>query len=123
MNKVLQKGKLVRDPEVKTVGTKNILLCKFTLAVPDRLDPKNKEKTYFAECVAWGKLAEIISKYCTKGQEILIVGRNAIEKWTKDGYEHKKTVIVCDEMEFCGGKPPQEQKPPEAPEPEPEIPW
>lgn len=117
MNKTFQKGKLVRDPATKNVGAKNTLVCEFTLAVPDKRDPKNKDKVYYAECVAWDKLAEIISKYCVKGQEILIVGRNATEKWTKDGVEHRKTRIVCDEMEFCGSKA-QEQKPPE-PEEEP----
>ena len=117
MNRVFIKGKLVRDPTFKTVGAKNTALCEFTIACTDKRDPKNKDKVYYAECVAWDKLAEIISKYCVKGQEILIVGRNATEKWTKDGVEHRKTRIVCDEMEFCGCKA-QEQKPPE-PEEEP----
>ena len=118
MNLVILKGKLVRDPTQRTVGSKNTLLCEFTLAVPDRLEPKNKDKTYFADCVAWGKLAEIISQYCVKGQEILVTGRNATEKWTKDGVEHKRAKIVCDLMEFCGNKPQAQDKPSEE-----EPPW
>ena len=114
MNKTIQKGKLVRDPEfeIKTVGGKDVNLCKFTLAVPDKREPKNKEKTFFAECAAWGKLADIIYKHCTKGQEILVEGRLATSKWMKDGVQHKATKIVCDDMYFCGSKA-QVEKPPE----------
>ena len=114
MNLTIQKGKLVRDPELKTV--KEMSLCEFSLAVPDRLDPKNKEKVYFANCIAWKKLADIIAQYCVKGQEIIITGRNTSTKYQKDGATHYSHKIVCDSMEFCGSKPKE-------PEPEFEVPF
>ena len=105
MNMVILKGRLVKDPELKAVGAKNKALCEFTLAVPDKWEPKNKGKAYYPNCIAWEKLAEIISQYCVKGQEVLITGRNSTQKWEKNGQKFSRDRVICDTVEFCGKKP------------------
>ena len=100
MNKVIIKGRLTAKPELKTTST-DIYVTDFSVAVNRRF---NKEQTDFINCQAWRQTAEFITKYFTKGQEILVVGEMHIEKWDKDGETRYTTRVVVDEVEFCGSK-------------------
>ena len=100
MNKVIIKGRLTATPELKTTAT-DICVTDFSVAVTRRF---NKEQTDFINCQAWRKTAEFITKYFTKGQEILVVGELHIEEWDKDGETRYSTRVVVDEVDFCGSK-------------------
>ena len=100
MNKVIIKGRLTATPELKTTAT-DMCVTDFSVAVTRRF---NKEQTDFINCQAWRKTAEFITKYFTKGQEILVVGELHIEKWDKDGETRWSTRVVVDEVDFCGSK-------------------
>ena len=100
MNKVILKGRLTANPELKTTTT-DITVCDFSVAVNRRF---NKEQADFINCQAWRQTAEFITKYFTKGQEILVVGELHIEKWDKDGETRYSTRVVVDEVDFCGNK-------------------
>ena len=100
MNKVILKGRLTATPELKTTAT-DIYVTDFSVAVNRRF---NKEQTDFINCQAWRQTAEFITKYFTKGQEILVVGELHIEKWDKDGETRYSTRVVVDEVDFCGSK-------------------
>lgn len=90
MNKVLLRGRIVRDFEV--IAGK-VPYAKFTLANNVR-----KDKTYFFDCIAFDKLGETMSIYCKKGQEIILEGE-LTENTTKG-----KTYIniVVKNFEFIG---------------------
>ena len=100
MNKVILKGRLTATPELKRTAS-DIFVTDFSVAVNRRF---NKEQTDFINCQAWRQTAEFITKYFTKGQEILIIGEMHIEKWDKDGETRYATRVVVDEVEFCGSK-------------------
>ena len=100
MNKIILKGRLTANPELKTTTT-DITVCDFSVAVNRKF---NKEQTDFINCQAWRQTAEFISKYFTKGQEILVVGELHIDKWDKDGETRYSTRVSVDEVEFCGSK-------------------
>lgn len=100
MNKVILKGRLTANPELKTTTT-DITVCDFSVAVNRRY---NKEQTDFINCQAWRQTAEFINKYFTKGQEILVIGELHIEKWDKDGETRYAARVVVDEVDFCGSK-------------------
>ena len=100
MNKVILKGRLTANPELKTTASE-IYVTDFSIAVHRRF---NKEQTDFINCQAWRQTAEFISKYFTKGQEILVIGELHIEKREKDGETRSAPRIVVDEVEFCGSK-------------------
>lgn len=100
MNKVILKGRLTATPELKTTAT-DIYVTDFSVAVNRRF---NKEQTDFINCQAWRQTAEFITKYFTKGQEILIIGELHIEKWIKDDETRYSTRVVVDEVDFCGSK-------------------
>ena len=100
MNKVILKGRLTATPELKRTAT-DIVVTDFSIAVNRRF---NKEQTDFINCQAWRQTAEFITKYFTKGQEILVVGELHIDKWDKDGETRYSTRVSVDEVEFCGSK-------------------
>lgn len=96
MNKIILKGRLTADPELKQTPN-GINVVKFSVAVNRRFD---REKTDFINCEAWRNTAEFISKYFCKGKEMLIVGELHIDK-SNDKYY---TTVVVDEADFCGSK-------------------
>ena len=103
MNKVIIKGRLTRDPELKTGGS-GMEYCKFTVAV-DRRKAKDKEKeTDFIDCTAFGQTAAAISKFMSKGREILVEGRMESSKTEKEGMKRTFWGVTVDTFEFCGNK-------------------
>ncbi|HNW00146.1 MAG TPA: single-stranded DNA-binding protein [Chitinophagales bacterium] len=76
-NKVILMGNLGKDPEVKLINGKT-KLAKFTLATNETYTNGDGEKvkdTQWHNLIAWGKTAEIIEKYCTKGMELIVEGK------------------------------------------------
>lgn len=96
MNKIILKGRLTANPELKQTPN-GIAVAKFSVAVNRRFD---REKVDFINCEAWRNTAEFISRYFSKGKEIAIVGELHIDK-NNDKYY---TTVVVDEAEFCGSK-------------------
>jgi len=80
----------------------------FSLAVGSQWKDKSGEKqesTEWVNCTAFGKLAEIISKYVKKGDQIFLSGRMKTEKYQdKSGQDKYSTKIVADRMQMLGGK-------------------
>lgn len=107
MNKVNLLGRLTRDPEVRySAGESNMATARFSLAVNRKF--KNAEGNYdadFINCVSFGKTAEFIEKYFTKGSMAAIAGRIQTGNYTnKDGVKVYTTDVVVEEIEFAGGK-------------------
>ena len=72
-------------------------VAKFTLAIKN---PFNNEKADFINCVAWGKLAELLEKHGFKGQQLAVVGRLSIRKHEDKYY----TEIIVEELEIQSWK-------------------
>ena len=93
MNSIIITGRLTRDPELRTTNS-GTEVAGFTVAVDRIMKGQNGEKlTDFIECTAWGKTAERICTYLTKGNMIAISGslttgdyidRNGIRRFTTD---------------------------------------
>lgn len=104
MNKVILIGRLTADPELKYTpsGTE---VSTVTVAV-DRMPNKDGEViTDFIRCVVWGKSAENLAKYMTKGRQIAIEGRLQVRSWEKDGSRRWATEVVAERVQYLGGKP------------------
>ena len=98
MNRIELLGRLVADVELKKAEKKDgATYTKFTLAVPRKL---TKDKVDFIDCVAFGKLAEIISKYCKKGQRIIVCGSLQIDLVEKDEKKTKYTSVIVNDFYF-----------------------
>lgn len=103
MNSIIIKGRLVRDPEIKFVDTKNgqQAICSFDVAV----DKSFGEGADFFRCQMWGKRGEAIEKYFVKGQEILIQGQHESRQYTdKEGNKRTIWELKANQFEFCGSK-------------------
>ena len=105
MNNVSLVGRLVRDPELRTVSTGNTT-CSFSVAVNRQFTNANGEReTDFINCVIWGKQAENLAKYCTKGSLIGVTGR--IQTRNYDGQDGRKvyvTEVAANNITFLGSK-------------------
>lgn len=75
MNKIILAGRLVKEPELKFLDGDGKAVARFTIAVNRKFKgTDDKRETDFFNCVIFGKLAEGITKYSNKGQEIVLVG-------------------------------------------------
>lgn len=101
INNVTIVGRVVRDLEVKTTNSGKEV-ASFALAV----DGYGKDApANFIDCVAWGKAAEILGKYATKGKQIGITGRIQTRPWEdKEGNKRKATEVVIDQFQLLGSK-------------------
>lgn len=101
MNKVELMGRLVKDIELKKGKNDNVYGV-FTLAVNRK---ENKEIADFIDCVAFGKLAEIISEYTEKGNRIIVTGSLHFDRYQdKEGNNRVSTNIIVDDFFFVDYK-------------------
>jgi single-strand DNA-binding protein len=106
-NKVQLIGNLGQNPEIKTLdGGKK--LARFSIATNEAYRNANGEKiieTQWHNLVAWGKLAEIIEKYITKGSEVAVEGKLTYRTYNdKDGVKKYFTEIQVNELLMLGEK-------------------
>ena len=112
MNNVTLIGRLTRDPELRyTAGTGNAM-CRFTLAV-DRglsrekkmeMEQKGQPTADFIGVVSWGRTAELVANYLSKGRQVAIQGRIQTSSYEgQDGNRIYRTDVVADRVEFIGG--------------------
>ena len=87
-------GRLTRDPETKTLNSGKIV-SSFTLAVQ-----RTKEETDFIPCEAWGKTAESVRDYVTKGSMIGVEGAIRVDSYETDGGKRTFTKVVCNRVHF-----------------------
>jgi single-strand DNA-binding protein len=101
-NKVMLMGNLTRDVELKhTAG--NTAVANLALAVNRRyrVNDESREETTFVDCEAWGRTAENISKFFSKGRPIFVEGRLKLDEWQdRDGNKRSKLRVVVENFEF-----------------------
>lgn len=104
-NKVQLIGNLGNDPEIVNLdgGSK---LAKFSIATNESYKNAKGEKvtdTQWHNVVAWGKTAEIVENYLTKGNEVAVEGKLTHRSYeTKEGEKRYITEIRCNELLMLG---------------------
>ena len=100
-NKVQLIGNLGNDPEIINLESGNTI-AKFSIATNESYKNASGEKvvdTQWHNIVAFGKVAEIIEKYITKGKEVAVEGKLTTRTWEdKDGMKRYTTEVVCNEL-------------------------
>ena len=101
MNNHLIHGRLVRDPQLTPRSNSDSSdRVNFTVAVDRR-----GEGTDFIDCVAFGRRAEVIEKFFSKGQEIIVWGEGHLNSYEdKNGIKRKSYSIFVEGFDFCGSK-------------------
>jgi single-strand DNA-binding protein len=104
-NRVQLIGHVGNDPEIKTFEGGKVL-ANLTIATNDSYKNEKGEKveqTEWHKVVAWGKTAEIIEKYVTKGKEIAIDGKLTHRSYEdKNGEKRYVTEVVANEVLLLG---------------------
>ncbi len=107
LNKVMLIGHLGRDPEIR-YSQQGLAVVNFSIATSEQWTDKTtgdrQEKTEWHRIVAFGKPAEILEKYLSKGSQIYVEGRLQTRNYEKDGQTHYITEIVASNFQFLGGK-------------------
>lgn len=106
-------GNITRDVELKNTPS-GTPVAQVGLAVNRSWkDPsgEKKEEVTFVDCEAWGKTAETIAKFFSKGKPIFIEGRLKLDQWEQDGQKRSKLKVVVDSFQFVGGKADGEGEP------------
>jgi single-strand DNA-binding protein len=105
MNKVILAGRLTKDIEMRYTQTGKAI-ARFILSVNRRVSKdKEKQQADFIPIIVWNKLAEVCSKYLTKGSQILVEGHLQIRDYVaQDGKKHYIAEVIAQELEFMGSK-------------------
>lgn len=106
MNKILLKGRVSKEIELRSTQTNNVAVTNFTVAVNRDFTKQGEERQAdFINCVAYNKTAEFVNKYFKKGQEILVIGRLQNRNLDdQNGQKHYVTEVIVENVEFCGSK-------------------
>lgn len=101
MNKVILKGRLSKDIDLRTTTTgKNVATT--NIAVNRHGKDAGAD---FIPLVVWGDRAETFAKYLSKGREVLVEGKIQIRSYEgKDGGKRYATEVIVDNFEFCGSR-------------------
>ena len=105
MIKILFIGRLTRDVDMKTTPN-GVQVASFTVAVDRKQKNKDGEKvSEFYNCVAWRQLAEVCSKFLSKGKKVYIEGEPQPRLYTaKDGSTKMSLDVQVESVEFLSPK-------------------
>jgi len=105
-NRVILAGNLTRDPQLSYTPS-NTAVCEFGMATNRRWrdkDGNNKDEVCFVDLIAYGRTAEVINQYMSKGRPILVEGRLRFRQWTnKEGQNRSKLDVFVESFTFLGG--------------------
>lgn len=104
LNKVLLIGNLTRDPEYKIFNQTGVV--NFSLANNKTYvsNGEKREEAHFFDCEAWGKMADTLKQYASKGTKLCIEGRLKQSTWdTPEGKKASKIRIHVESFQFLGG--------------------
>ena len=106
-NKVILMGNLTRDVELRQIPS-NQAVANIGLAVNRTYKSKegeNREETTFVDCEAWGRTAEVMAQYLSKGRPVMIEGRLKLDQWQdQQGQNRSKLKVVIENFQFIGGR-------------------
>lgn len=106
VNKIIIIGNLGSDAEVNFLPSGDTAL-NFRVATSERYRDKEgnvKEDTEWHRVVVYGKLADAIAQYLTKGRSVYVEGRLRTRKWQdKEGRDQYTTEVLAREVKLLGG--------------------
>lgn len=106
-NQVILLGNLTRDVELKHTPS-NQAVANIGLAMNRQYqtrDGERREETTFVDCEAWGRQAEVMAQYLSKGRPVFIQGRLKLDTWQdQQGQNRSKLKVVIENFQFVGGR-------------------
>jgi len=104
LNKGIIIGRLVRDVELRRTQTDKSV-CSITVAVDRDFKSEGQPTADFIDVICFGKTAEFVSKWFSKGSMIVIDGRIQTRNWEdKNGNKRISVEVVAERVNFGGSK-------------------
>ncbi len=103
-NIVVLIGRLTRDCELKYTSG-GTAVSRFSIAVNrmKRSGDQREEEVSFFDIVVWGKFAEVLSPYLTRGKQVSIEGELRQSRWEQDGQSRSRVEVVARNLQLLGG--------------------
>lgn len=103
INRVCVSGNLTSDPEMRsTAGGTSVM--GFGVAVNERRKNNRtgewEDYPNFVDCTLFGKRAEALEQYLSKGTKVAVEGRLRYSSWEKDGQKRSKLGVIVEEVEL-----------------------
>ena len=104
MNTVMIIGRLTRDMELNYTSG-GMAIGKFSLAVNRKKKSGEQwvDEASFFDVTCFGKLAENLAQYMTKGKQVGVDGSLHQDRWEKDGQNMSRVVINANNIQLLGG--------------------
>ena len=100
-------GNLTRDPEIRTTEA-GLAIVKFGMAMSRNFKSQsgeNREETTFVDVESFGRQAEVVSKFFSKGKPILVEGRLRLDQWeSTNGEKRSRLLVVLENFQFVGAR-------------------
>lgn len=98
-------GRLTRDAEIRATNSGSTV-CTFSVASnwSKKVGDQWQEEVSFFDFVMFGRRAEALRKYLTKGQQVAILASPRQERWEKDGQKNSRVKFYVDDIRLTGGK-------------------
>ena len=110
-NKVILLGNLTRDPQLSYLPSQTAVV-EIGLAVNRKFkkqDGSQGEEVCFVDCQMFGKRAEVLNKYLSKGNPLLVEGRLKFDSWEgQDGTKRSKIRVMIESFEFISTGQPED---------------
>lgn len=102
LNSTIIQGRLTKDAELRHTQS-GTAVASLTVAWSEKY--KEQKRELFLPCVAWGGTGEFISKYFTKGDQIIVEGKLSTREWTdSNGNNRRVTELTVEKAHFAGKK-------------------
>ncbi len=105
INQVVLVGRLTRDAELRYTNS-GMAVSKFAIAVNrvKRSGDQRETETSFFDCTMFGKIAESLNQYMTKGKQLAVTGELRQSRWESDGQSRSKVEVVVNNIQLLGGR-------------------
>jgi len=105
-NKVILVGNLTRSPELRSIPS-GTSVTDIGLAVNSRrksLSGESIDETLFVDITLWGREAEVVCQYATKGSPLLVEGRLKQESWESEGQKRTKMKVIGERVQMLSSR-------------------
>ena len=105
MSRCILVGRIVRDPELRTIPSSGATVTSFTIAIDNPAKQGAAKTTSYIPCTCWNKTAENVSKYCKQGSLVAVEGRlNQRNYEDKQGAKRSVVEVIAESVQFLEKK-------------------
>ena len=107
INKVLLIGRMTRDIGERDYSFTTGGTCRLNISLAVNESVKSNgtwtNKPSYFDVTIWGKPAESLKQYLSKGKQIAVEGRLQQQRWEKDGQKFSKVCVIAESVQLLGG--------------------